>query len=53
MDIEREKEDPADKTKKIKVSEEETMNAGKAIWLKDQSASNGRGVQRVLQAHLP
>ena len=38
MDIEREKEDPADKTKKIKVSEEETMNAGKAIWLKDQSA---------------
>ncbi len=38
MDIEREKEDPEDKNKKIKVSEEETMNAGKAIWLKDQSA---------------
>lgn len=37
MDIEREKEDPQDKNKKIKVSEEETMNAGKAIWLKDQS----------------
>ncbi len=37
MDIEREKEDPADKDKKIKVSEEETMNAGKAIWLKDPS----------------
>jgi len=37
MDIEREKEDPLDKNKKIKVSEEETMNAGKAIWLKDQS----------------
>jgi molecular chaperone HtpG len=35
MDIEREKEDPADKDKKIKVSEEETMNAGKAVWLKD------------------
>jgi molecular chaperone HtpG len=35
MDIEREKEDPTDKDKKIKVSEEETMNAGKAIWLKD------------------
>ncbi len=35
MDIEREKEDPADKTKKIKVTEEERMNAGKAIWLKD------------------
>ena len=37
MDIEREKEDPADKNKKVKVTEEETMNAGKAIWLKDQS----------------
>ena len=37
MDIEREKEDPLDKDKKIKVSEEETMNAGKAIWLKDPS----------------
>jgi len=35
MDVEREKEDPADKEKKVKVSEEETMNAGKAIWLKD------------------
>jgi molecular chaperone HtpG len=37
MDIKREKEDPADKDKKIAVIEEETMNAGKAIWLKDQS----------------
>lgn len=37
MDIEREKEDPLDKSKKIKVTEEETMNAGKAIWLKDPS----------------
>ncbi|MGC1454760.1 MAG: molecular chaperone HtpG [Nitrospirota bacterium] len=37
MDIEREKEDPADKNKRVKVTEEETMNAGKAIWLKDQS----------------
>jgi len=37
MDVEREKEDPADKSKKVKVFEEETMNAGKAIWLKDQS----------------
>jgi molecular chaperone HtpG len=35
MDVEREKVDPADKDKKIKVTEEETMNAGKAIWLKD------------------
>ncbi len=37
MDIEREKEDPADKTKKIKTIEEERMNAGKAIWQKDPS----------------
>ena len=37
MDIEREKEDPLDKNKKIKVAEEETMNAGKAIWLKEPS----------------
>jgi molecular chaperone HtpG len=37
MDVEREKEDPLDKNKKIKVTEEETMNAGKAIWLKDPS----------------
>jgi molecular chaperone HtpG len=37
MDIEREREDPQDKNKKIKSTEEETMNAGKAIWLKDPS----------------
>jgi molecular chaperone HtpG len=37
MDVEREKEDPADKSKKIKVVEEERMNSGKAIWLKAQS----------------
>jgi molecular chaperone HtpG len=37
MDVEREKPDPADKNKKIKVVEEERMNSGKAIWLKDQS----------------
>jgi molecular chaperone HtpG len=37
MDIEREKEDPQDKSKKVKVTEEEKMNAGKAIWLKDPS----------------
>ncbi|HTG00655.1 MAG TPA: molecular chaperone HtpG [Nitrospirota bacterium] len=35
MDVEREKEDPADKNKKIKTIEEEQMNAGKAIWLRD------------------
>ncbi len=37
MDVEREKEDPLDKSKKTKVLEEEKMNAGKAIWLKDPS----------------
>jgi molecular chaperone HtpG len=37
MDITREKEDPADKTKKVKTVEEETLNARKAIWLKDPS----------------
>lgn len=37
MDVEREKEDPQDKSKKIKVTDEEKMNAGKAIWLKDPS----------------
>ncbi|HEX9112885.1 MAG TPA: molecular chaperone HtpG [Nitrospirota bacterium] len=37
MDMEREKEDPADKSKRVKVVEEERMNSGKAIWLKDQS----------------
>jgi molecular chaperone HtpG len=37
MDVEREKENPLDKSKKIKVTEEETLNSQKAIWLKDQS----------------
>jgi molecular chaperone HtpG len=37
MDIEHEKEDPLDNHKKIKVTEEETMNSGKAIWLRDPS----------------
>ena len=37
MDVTREKEDPADKEKKMKVTEEETLNARKAIWLKDPS----------------
>jgi molecular chaperone HtpG len=37
MDIEREKEDPLDKNKKIKTVEEEVLNSRKAIWLKDPS----------------
>ncbi len=37
MDVEREKEDPLDKSKKIRTAEEETLNSRKAIWLKDPS----------------
>jgi molecular chaperone HtpG len=37
MDVEREKEDPLDKNKKIKTVEEEVLNSRKAIWLKDPS----------------
>jgi molecular chaperone HtpG len=37
MDITREKEDPADKDKRIKTRSEEILNARKAIWLKDPS----------------
>jgi molecular chaperone HtpG len=37
MDVEQEKENPLDKTKKIKVTEEETLNARKALWLRDQA----------------
>lgn len=35
MDITREKQDPADKDKRITTTEEETLNARKAIWLKE------------------
>lgn len=37
MDIEREKESTIDKSQKVKVIEEETLNSRKAIWLKDKS----------------
>jgi molecular chaperone HtpG len=37
MDVEREKEDPLDKSKKTKTVEEEKMNTGKALWLRDAS----------------
>ncbi len=37
MDIEREKEGKIDKSQKVKVTEEETLNARKAIWLKNKS----------------
>ena len=38
MDVERDKEDPQDKSKRIKVTEEERMNSGKAIWLREPSS---------------
>ena len=37
MDIEREEDSKLDKTKKVKVTEEETLNSLKAIWLKNKS----------------
>jgi molecular chaperone HtpG len=37
MEIEREKESKLDKTQKVKVKEEETLNSRKAIWLKNKS----------------
>jgi molecular chaperone HtpG len=37
MDVEREEESKLDKTKKVKVTEEETLNSMKAIWLKSKS----------------
>jgi molecular chaperone HtpG len=37
MDVEREKEDEKDKSKKITVKEEETLNSRKAIWLRDKA----------------
>ncbi|MFQ5964098.1 MAG: molecular chaperone HtpG [Candidatus Scalinduaceae bacterium] len=37
MDIERERESKLDKTKKVKMKEEETLNSRKAIWLKKKS----------------
>jgi molecular chaperone HtpG len=37
MEVEREKEDESDKSKRIKVREEETLNSRKAIWLRDRA----------------
>lgn len=37
MDIEKERESKLDKTKKVKLKEEETLNSRKAIWLKKKS----------------
>lgn len=37
MEVEREKESEIDKGKKYKVKEDERLNSGKAIWLKDKS----------------
>ncbi len=37
MDIEREKESELKKGEKVKITEEETLNSRKAIWLRDKS----------------
>jgi molecular chaperone HtpG len=37
LEVEREKDDEKEKDKRVKVSEEEKINSGKAIWLKDKS----------------
>jgi molecular chaperone HtpG len=37
MEVEREKDSTIEKGTKVKVREEETVNSGKAIWLKDKS----------------
>lgn len=37
MEVERDKEDKDNKDKMLKVTEEERINSGKAIWLKDKS----------------
>ena len=37
IDVEREEESTIDKTQKIKVKKEETLNSRKAIWLKNKS----------------
>ncbi len=37
MEVEREKDDEKEAGKKLKVTEEERINSGKAIWLRDRS----------------
>lgn len=37
MDVEREQDSSIDKTKKVKLIEEETLNSRKAIWLKNKT----------------
>ncbi|MBF0343661.1 MAG: molecular chaperone HtpG [Nitrospirae bacterium] len=40
MEVEREKDSSLDKSKKVKVKEEEVLNSMKAIWLKDKTEIN-------------
>ncbi|OPX97459.1 MAG: Chaperone protein HtpG [Syntrophorhabdus sp. PtaB.Bin006] len=37
MDVEREKQSEIDKTQRVKIREEETLNSMKAIWLRDKA----------------
>ena len=40
MEVEREKESTIEKGTKVKIREEETVNSGKALWLKDKAEIN-------------
>lgn len=40
MEVEREKESTIEKGTKVKTKEEETVNSGKALWLKDKAEIN-------------
>ncbi len=40
MEVEREKESTIEKGTKVKIKEEETLNSGKALWLKDKAEIN-------------
>lgn len=40
MEVEREKESSIEKGTKVKLREEETVNSGKALWLKDKAEIN-------------
>ena len=53
MDMEREKEDPADKNRKIKAVEEETNELRQGHLAQGPVGNIRRGIQRLLQAYIP
>ena len=40
MEVEREKQSDIDKSQRVKIREDETLNSQKAIWLKDKNDIN-------------